>query len=1066
MAESRLLQWSRWVLEACLLFAITLTPLYFNIYSARHFEPDKATALRTIVLVAVAAAVMMLWASRRAAQPSDVDVWSVMRRSPLFWAGAGYVGVYLLTTLTSVAPGTSLWGSYQRLQGTYSVLSYVALAALSPLILRRSAARERWLTALIAAAATAALYGLLQANQLDPLPWRGDTVTRVASTMGNSIFIAAFLIMVVPIAAARTLQQWTAMRAAPANPVTRRDELWLTLAGLLQWLAGVQAVMTVIAFSGQIRGADARFWWVFPAAVAVAAVFWTVTLRRGRGAVGDWRPLLALLAFSLFFILAFAAGSATVQSVDDGRGLWQWWHWLLLANLAAVGALALGGRGSALPAEPSRFSYALSTAGRAAVTLLLILVVFFTQSRGPWIGLAAAVFVFGLLLVVILRRAALDGGQPAAAGRWTRVLVGWLASTVALGGLLIVFNTSQSPLFEQLRNVPYLGRMGRLLEVDSGTGLVRLLIWNGDEHGGGALGLVRSDPLRSLIGWGPESMFVAFTPHYPPALANVEARGASPDRSHQALLDDLVTRGALGLVSYLALFAAAAWSARRALRIADSFSGKLLIIGLIAALTAYFVEGLTGIPITVTQLLFWLMLAVLAAAAVPAAAVAASASASPMPAAAADRRSARRPAAPRGRAQSAQNAGPSGWLLAPVIGAALLAGWFANQRPVYADMLFHQAQGMNEASTDAAGRIRALSRAIEAVRLNPSEDFYYLNLGRMLLDLGEIKRAQFGEIGEAGAISIDDLFALQDEAAVNDFIMTVPPATLLASAETVLLRAAELAPLNKDHRANLARVSTIAFVWNNDPAGLARAAERYRAVVELAPNDVALRNEYAGIVLQQAQLAQQAGDAAAAAQAFASALELLNQSEQLDAKYGDTYQRRGDLLRVRDGDPTAAVADYVQAILLSPDAMAGAAERLLQIYAGRPTEIARLRDAYAAAAAAAQAAYRDAVSRQDLSFDRGRRAAAATQLFVATGRFAFESQEPETATAAFAEATSLSPDDVTASRWYAVVLSATLRHDLALNETDRISSRLQQLGRADDLAVIAELRAAISEAGN
>jgi tetratricopeptide (TPR) repeat protein len=240
----------------------------------------------------------------------------------------------------------------------------------------------------------------------------------------------------------------------------------------------------------------------------------------------------------------------------------------------------------------------------------------------------------------------------------------------------------------------------------------------------------------------------------------------------------------------------------------------------------------------------------------------------------------------------------------------------------------------------------------------------------------------------------------------------------------------------------------------------------HRAVVELAPNDVALRNEYAGIVLQQAQLAQQAGDAAAAAQAFASALELLNQSEQLDAKYGDTYQRRGDLLRVRDGDPTAAVADYVQAILLSPDAMAGAAERLLQIYAGRPTEIARLRDAYAAAAAAAQAAYRDAVSRQDLSFDRGRRAAAATQLFVATGRFAFESQEPETATAAFAEATSLSPDDVTASRWYAVVLSATLRHDLALNETDRISSRLQQLGRIDDLAVIAELRAAISEAGN
>jgi tetratricopeptide (TPR) repeat protein len=1067
MAESRLLNWSRWLLEACLLFAITLTPLYFNIYSARHFEPDKAAALRTITLTAAAGAAMLFWAARTTGKTAAAGIsWSVLRRSPLWWAGVVYAAVYLLTTLTSVVPGVSLWGSYQRLQGTYSVLSYAGLALLAPLVLREPASRERWLAALGAAAATAALYGLLQANQLDPLPWRGDTVTRVASTMGNSIFIAAFLIMVVPIAAARTLQQWRVLRTARPNAVTRRDELWFALAGLLHWAAGVMIVLTVIAFSGQVRAADARFWWVFPTAVAVATAFWIIPLRRGRGTANDWRPLAALLSFALFFTLAFAAGSATVQTVDDGRGLWQWWQWLLGAVLAAVGAVALGSRGAALPAEPSRFAHAALTAARAAVTLLLVLVVFFTQSRGPWIGLAAGIFVFGVLLVTVLRREADDSGDAAAQRRWTTALVGWLTTTVVLGALLIVFNVSQAPLFEQLRTVPYLGRMGRLLEVDSGTGLVRLLIWNGDEHGGGALGLVRSDPLRSLIGWGPESMFVAFTPFYPPALANVEARGASPDRSHQALLDDMVTRGALGLISYLLLFGAAAWSVRRVLRSADDFSSKVLIIGAVSALTAFFVEGLTGIPITMTQLLFWLLLALIGTAAVPAT--------SPLPTPDAltattpelQRRSTRRSVVQRGRGQTAASTGLSGWLLIPAVAVALVCGWYANQRPVYADMLFHQAQGLNESATDGSGKIRALARAIAAVRTNPSEDFYFLNLGRMLLDLGEMKRSQLGDIGAAGTVTFTDVLALADEAAVNDFVLTVPPAGLLAAAESVLQHAADLSPLNKDHRANLARVSTISFVWTNDPAQLVRAAERYRAVVALAPNDVALRNEYAGIILQQAQIAQQAGDAAAAESLFAEALALLNQSQLLDERYGDTYQRRGDLLRVRDGDPTEAVADYARAIALAPDAMAAAADRLLQIYAGQPQAIVQLRDAYSAAATAAATAYADAAGRQDLAFDRPRRAAAATQLLVARGRFEYEAQASDAAIAAFAEAVSLSPDDVTASRWYATVLSSTLRYDQALSETDRIAGRMQQLGRTDDLAVITALRAAISEAGN
>ena len=50
---------------------------------------------------------------------------------------------------------------------------------------------------------------MLQHFTLDPLPWGGNTQTRVAGHMGNSIFIAAYLIMVVPLTAARIIDAFT-----------------------------------------------------------------------------------------------------------------------------------------------------------------------------------------------------------------------------------------------------------------------------------------------------------------------------------------------------------------------------------------------------------------------------------------------------------------------------------------------------------------------------------------------------------------------------------------------------------------------------------------------------------------------------------------------------------------------------------------------------------------------------------------------------------------------------------------------------------------------------------------
>ena len=62
--------------------------------------------------------------------------------------------------------------------------------------------------------------------------------------------------------------------------------------------------------------------------------------------------------------------------------------------------------------------------------------------------------------------------------------------------------------------------------------------------------------LRPLIGYGPESMYVAYNQFYQPELGQVEKRNASPDRAHNETWDSIVITGILGLLVYLSIFSA------------------------------------------------------------------------------------------------------------------------------------------------------------------------------------------------------------------------------------------------------------------------------------------------------------------------------------------------------------------------------------------------------------------------------------------------------------------------------------------------------------------------------
>ncbi|WP_322510874.1 hypothetical protein [Chloroflexus sp.] len=1068
-SQSTISQWSARVVEASWLLALTLVPIYFNLYSARHFEPDKAAVLRSLALIGLAAAIVWLldWLNQRALdqQPATGSWWATLRATPLFWPTVAYTTVFVLTTITSITPATSLWGSYQRMQGLYTYLSYLMLGVLVAVALRTPAQRERLITLSLAAGAVVAMYGIMQHYQLDPLPWRGDVIARVASTLGNSIFVAAYLIMIVPLALYRLLAALSAARSAPIAPQPAAEWRWAIGRGLL-WLAGALLIIAILKFSVAIRTIDFRYWWLFPGAVICATAIWWLLATHRHQPLPRW-PLLLTLAYLLGFGLAFAvnaaAGTQQFATPDIAANALDWWLWLALAVVALLAGYGLSLFGST-PAEPSRLAWHLHAAASAIVLGLVLVTIFFSQSRGPWIGLGAGLFLFVSLTLWYGRKRLQASGNSRGSRLLAQALAGWVAITLVTGGFLIAFNLSDAPFFSQLREVPYLGRMGRLLEVESGTGLVRRLIWFGDEHAGGTIGLITSDPLRLLIGWGPESMFVAFNRFYPPSLANVEARGASPDRSHQALLDEIVTKGLLGLAAYLWLIGSFVWFCLRQLRQPASWRHHLLVIAMLSAVTAHVVEGLTGIPIVATLMMFWLLLGLTIAAE----RIERNQEPTPEPAVA---KPAVRPPARRGQQRAPARRPAARQPATGMIGTAGLIGfvaavliWWLNIQPVYADMRFQQAQTYSEqGQTSARALLAALNESIATIRANPGEDFYYLHLARTLMSLADALRAQGVAIGDAGKPDLDALLRLDGVEAVTAFTQRSSPQSLLALAEAALQRAHQLNPLNKDHYANLGRINTFWYSWTGDAQRLYTALNWYERVAEIAPQDVALMNERAGVLLQLAEHATTNGDTAQAGAFFQQADELLQTSAQLDPRFGDTALRRGDLVRFRNGDLDAATAFYVQAIERAPQQVVDNLDRIARALSSRPDLLNRLRTAFAAQAERADQELAQAQGKPERAFELPTLETQAVNLYAAIARLAVQINDLEGAVAPYARAVAIQPDNAAISEQYTLILSETLQYDAALAEARRLRAVLQNSGRTSEVARIDQLIGVIEQ---
>ena len=484
MRHTKIQHYCESVIEAGWLAALIVAPLFFNTYSSRVFEPDKISLIRSISLVMLLAYLVKILDGGRIWLPAGGGgppagnqalaagegsqsrfEWKLgsLWKQPLLLPLVLLALSYAISTLLSISPSVSWWGSYHRLEGAYTYASYLIIAVLTAAHLRQPAQLRRLQHTIVITSLPIAVYGVFQHFGKDPLPWAQDVTGRVAANAGNPIFLAAYLIM--------------------------------------------------------------AFFLTLERAVSCFAFLLT----------GGPRP----------------GGDTSYDTAPEDE--------------------------QAAPTPDHSLAGVLAGGCYLFVLVIQLLAIFWSQSRGPWLGLASGMYIFVLLL--------LTGMRPRNYRVWTAAWAG-----LGLVGLVLLIVLNTTSIGRSFRQVPNWGRLTTMLDSATGTGRVRVLIWEGTAelifpHEPLTYPDGEDDPVnpfRPLIGYGPETLWMAFNRFYPPELAQWESRNTSPDRAHNETWDSLAMTGVLGFLANSLLFLSIFFWAMRWLGLVRSRRDAILFFSMLA----------------------------------------------------------------------------------------------------------------------------------------------------------------------------------------------------------------------------------------------------------------------------------------------------------------------------------------------------------------------------------------------------------------------------------------------------------------------------------------------------
>jgi O-antigen ligase len=188
-----------------------------------------------------------------------------LAKDPLVLAFLLFLVSAAVSTVTSISPRTSWQGGERTHAGLGTVLAFTTLFCASRALCRTASEARELLASAVLGSGAAAVYALLQTSHLDPIGWTASATyqgaVRPFGSLGHPNFLAAFLVMTLPLTAYFVLQ-------------ATKQRYWGALVVL--GLVGVTSLLAVVLSLS--RGA----WLGLVCAALVPLAYWLFHGRRRR----------------------------------------------------------------------------------------------------------------------------------------------------------------------------------------------------------------------------------------------------------------------------------------------------------------------------------------------------------------------------------------------------------------------------------------------------------------------------------------------------------------------------------------------------------------------------------------------------------------------------------------------------------------------------------------------------------------------------------------------------------------------------------------------------------------
>lgn len=246
-----------------LLAHLFLSPMLFSYDTVESVESVKV-ALLMMCAITLTALGLCAWVGQGQLVNNLLEFGRQLRRDPICIGVLLFLVSATLSTIWSISPRVSFFGEAVSEGGWLTIAGYTALFFATRWMCRSAQDMSTLLGVSVVAAAIASTYAIAQVAHVDPIAWDNTSnmgaYVRPFATMGHPNFLAAYLVMVLPILLyladrAWTGRQWLALTIMSAVGVLACWTIFVTLSRGA-WLA-LACALTVFA-AGWLRVGKAR----------------------------------------------------------------------------------------------------------------------------------------------------------------------------------------------------------------------------------------------------------------------------------------------------------------------------------------------------------------------------------------------------------------------------------------------------------------------------------------------------------------------------------------------------------------------------------------------------------------------------------------------------------------------------------------------------------------------------------------------------------------------------------------------------------------------------------------